>query len=210
MFYRDDGQQTYPGSIWAWQPRKESVPSQQLIVNRFLKACDRVNCYSRQPHHPQSPSCNSSGSTRLKTKPQRSVWQWDAKMYLHSKPGAGNPPSACLSCKIKWHKRERHWISSISLECINCCRHNDTIKYGNLSQRLNSIGLRKYNKDYQFHPQKPYYRNYPKQIGGYLRDQMSMPRGRKAGRCPEGTSHDPLALGNVETLQLEQELGGAK
>lgn len=52
VFYREDGQETHPGSIWACQPRKESVPSQQLIVNRFLKACDRVNCNSRQPHPP--------------------------------------------------------------------------------------------------------------------------------------------------------------
>lgn len=79
VFYRQDRQEMYPGSMWACQARKESVSSQQCIVNRFLKACDRVNCNSRHPHHPQSFSCNSSGSTRLETKPQRSVWQWDAK-----------------------------------------------------------------------------------------------------------------------------------
>ena len=32
----------------------------------------------------------------------------------------------------------------------------------------------------------------------------------KAGRCPEGMLHDPLVLGNAETLQSEQELGAAK
>lgn len=33
---------------------------------------------------------------------------------------------------------------------------------------------------------------------------------RQAGRCPEGTSHDPLALSNAKTLQLQQELGAAR
>lgn len=94
VFYREDGQETHPGSVWACQPWTESVPSQLLIVNRFLKACDRVNCNSR---HPQSSSCNSSGSTRLKTKPLRSVWQRDARTYLHFE-------TCCKKSPLGWLK----------------------------------------------------------------------------------------------------------
>lgn len=106
VFYREDGQETHPGSIWACQPWTDNIPSQLLIVSRFLKACDRLNCNSRQPHQPQPPSCNFSGSTRLKTKPLRSVWQvcW---MYLYSKPAVGNPTLAGLRCTLKQHKRGR-------------------------------------------------------------------------------------------------------
>lgn len=32
----------------------------------------------------------------------------------------------------------------------------------------------------------------------------------RVGRCPGGTSHDPLVLGSTETSQLEQELRAAK
>ncbi len=61
--------------------------------------------------------------------------------YLHSKPAVGNSPLASLSCTIKQHKRGWQQISSISVECIYCCCHNETIKKGNLGQCLNGIGV---------------------------------------------------------------------
>lgn len=75
-FFKGGSQQTHPGNISACQPWKASIPNQQFIVKRFLKACDRVDSHSTQAHPPQFSPCNSRGSAGLKTNPPASLSQW--------------------------------------------------------------------------------------------------------------------------------------
>lgn len=50
------------GFIGGQAPASRKRPSQLLIVNWFLKACDRENCSSRQTHYPQYSCCDSGCS----------------------------------------------------------------------------------------------------------------------------------------------------
>lgn len=88
---RAESQQTHPGNISACQPWNVSTPNQQLIVKRFLKACDRVDSHSTQARPPQFSSCNSRGSSGLKTNPLASLSQWVLSR--------GNSTLTGLSCK---------------------------------------------------------------------------------------------------------------
>lgn len=114
-FKRAESQQTHPGNISACQPWKVSIPNQQLIVKRFLKACDRVDSHSTQAHPPQFSSCNSRGSTGLKTNPLASLSQWVLSCWNSTLTG-----SSCKNTNTKsfYNVRLGHFPVGWRLICL--------------------------------------------------------------------------------------------